>query len=278
MFDQITHNGKVHDLIAPLYEDRHVEIFNQTEQLRLSELLSYATKAIQTDSEIPRVLDYGAGTGNLTRHLLNLGAAVVASDVSSACLRELTSSSSGSERLELSLLNGFDLSQFAEESFDMVATYSVLHHVPDYCAILSEFVRVVKPGGIIYIDHEVCPSYWENRQEYQMYCSEVSEQMSAQQDTYLQRLSHVINHRSWWRYLLSTLRVKWNQVSDEGDIHVYPDDHIDWHEIRDLLEPCCDILRENDYLVCRERGFPAPVWEKWHSHCVDMRLIVAIKR
>lgn len=276
MCDRIIHNSRVHDLIAPLYEARHGEIFNQAEQQRIHELLNYAVTSIRTGAEVPSVLDFGAGTGNLTRHLLGLGAAVVASDVSAGCLRELKSSAKKAERLELSPLNGHDLSQFPDESFDMVATYSVLHHVPDYLAIVSEFIRVVKPGGIVYIDHEVCPAYWESRPEYLAYCREVAESQFAQ--PFFQRISHVFQQKYWWRYLSSALRVKWNEVADEGDIHVHPDDHIEWPKIRSRLEPFCEILREQDYLVCRERAFPPPAWEKWRGRCVDMRLFVAGKR
>jgi hypothetical protein len=72
--------------------------------------------------------------------------------------------------------------------------------------------------------------------------------------------------------------VKWNKVADEGDIHVHAYDHIEWPKIRSCLEQFCEVLREQDYLVCRERTFPAPVWEKWIGHCVDMRLLIAKKR
>lgn len=273
----IKNNRESHDLVAPLYESRHEEIFNKIEQQRIHELLESAIKNIWTGSEILRVLDFGAGTGNLTRQLLNLGVDVVAADVSSGCLRELKSLSRKSERMQLSLLNGHDLSQFADESFDMVVTYSVLHHVPDYLAIVREFVRVVKPGGIVYIDHEVCPAYWENRPEYQIYCREVEELRSTQPDTFLQRVSNIARQDSWWRYLSTALRMRWNKDFDEGDIHVTPDDHIEWPRIRRCLESHCEILHEDDYLVCRERTIPAPAWDKWRSQCVDMRLIVAMK-
>lgn len=278
MHDQITHNSRVHDMIAPLYEARHGEIFNQTEQQRIHELLAYAVACIRTGSGVPRILDFGAGTGNLTRHLLNLGAEVIASDVSAGCLRELELLSKNTEHLDSSLLNGHDLSQFSDESFDMVATYSVLHHVPDYLAIVNEFVRVLKPGGILYIDHEVCPVYWEIRPEYQEYCREIDELQQASPDSFIQRVSNVFRQKNSWRYLLSSFWVQWNKVPDEGDIHVHPDDHIEWQEIRGLLDPCCEILREQDYLVCRERTFPAVAWEKWRNQCVDMRLIIARRR
>jgi len=270
-------NKRAYNAIAPLYEDRHSEIFNFVEQNRICDVLKWGIGNIRTSSKIPRVLDFGAGTGNLTRHLLNLGVSVVASDVSSGCLRELKSSNGESKLLELSLLNGHDLSQFSDGSFDMVGTYSVLHHVPDYLSIVNEFVRVLKPGGIIYIDHEVCPAYWENNPEYQTYCREISELQSASPDTFLQSILHVFRKNCWWRYLSSALWVKWSKVSDEGDIHVYHDDHIEWQKIRNLLEPCCEILQEQDYLVCRERTFPALTWKKWSNTCVDMRLILAVK-
>lgn len=278
MLEQIAHNRKAHDLFAPLYEARHGEIFNQTEQLRIHDQLVFAKENIRTGAEVPRVLDFGAGTGNLTRYLLKMGVAVVASDVSAGCLHELKLSSSEYELLELSLLNGHDLSQFADGSFDMVATYSVLHHVPDYLAIIHEFVRVLKPGGILYIDHEVCPDYWEENLNYQKYCIEVTESQPDLPNTVFQKIANVLRQKNCWSHLYSVFKVRWSNVVDEGDIHIHADDHIEWTKIRSCLELNCEILREHDYLVCREQAFPAPVWGKWRDRCVDMRLIVAEKR
>jgi SAM-dependent methyltransferase len=182
------------------------------------------------------------------------------------------------ERLVISQLNGSDLSQFADEIFDMAVTYSVLHHVPDYMAAVRELVRVVKPGGVIYIDHEVCPAYWEISSEYQSYCREVAASRSAAPVTFFQRAVRLVRRSNRWRYLLTAFRVRLQQVTDEGDIHVYDHDHIEWLKVRGCLESSCDILIEQDYLVCREREFPAPIWSVWRSRCVDMRMIVARKR
>lgn len=278
MFDHIAHNSRVHDLIAPLYETRHGEIFNEIEQKRICEFLSYALTSLSTGSDIPRVLDFGAGTGNLTRHLLSLGSHVVASDVSVGCLRELASSFGVSDRLQLAQLNGLNLAQFDDASFDMVAVYSVLHHIPDYLALIDEFVRVVKPGGIIYIDHEVCPAYWENRPEYLEYCTALEKHQTAHQDNFWKRVAGVLRQKNKFRYLLSAFQVKFNGPSDDGDIHVHPDDHIEWTKIRTRLEPLCEILLEQDYLVCRERNIPAVIWESWRRSCADMRLIAARKQ
>jgi ubiquinone/menaquinone biosynthesis C-methylase UbiE len=42
---------------------------------------------------------------------------------------------------------------FADESFDIVASYKTLHHVPDWERAIAEMVRVLKPNGrLIYTD------------------------------------------------------------------------------------------------------------------------------
>lgn len=275
---QIGLNSAVHDRIAPLYESRHGEIFNQVEQGRIREVLTHAAGQIRTGADIPRVLDFGAGTGNLTRHLLQMNFSVVASDVSAGCLRELESSVAVSERLQCVMLNGRDLSQFDDASFDMVATYSVLHHVPDYLAIVDEFIRVLKPGGVLYLDHEVCPAYWEERPDYREYCRELAERQTLEQESLWQYLSGLLQRKSWWRSLASMLWLRCNKLADEGDIHVYPEDHIEWEQIRARLVSGCELLLEKDYLVCREKSFPAPVWNSWHTRCADMRLMIAGKK
>lgn len=276
--DLLELNRKLYDATAPLYESRHSEIFNQTEQRRIHTHLGLALQKIQTSSKTVQTLDFGAGTGNLTRHLISFGANVVAADVSRGCLREVQALSENSGLLNVSLLNGQDLSQFADETFDMVATYSVLHHVPDYLAIVQEFLRVVKSGGVIYIDHEVCPAYWEDRPNYTAYCEEITAAGSVQHIPLWDRLFHVFSRKNRWRYLASALWLKWHNISDEGDIHVHPEDHIEWPSIKACLEPYCEIVREEDYLVCREQAFPPLIWEKWRELCVDMRCLIAVKR
>lgn len=46
--------------------------------------------------------------------------------------------------------------------FDVVTLWNVLEHVPDADAALTEAIRVLKPGGVLYI---VCPNYAAIRRE-----------------------------------------------------------------------------------------------------------------
>jgi ubiquinone/menaquinone biosynthesis C-methylase UbiE len=142
-------NIRTHNKIAKKYEQVHGEIYNNIEQSRLHEELLFAVSNITTPGEVNRVLDFGCGAGNLTKQLVSIGCEVIAADISQGFL-DLVSSRTYETYVDTILLNGIDLSNITDESVDMVATYSVLHHVPDYIGILSEFMRVLKPGGVIY--------------------------------------------------------------------------------------------------------------------------------
>jgi hypothetical protein len=87
-----------------------------------------------------------------------------------------------------------------------------------------------------------------------------------------------LRRKGWWRYLLAAVRLKAAPIADDGDIHVHKDDHIEWEKIRKRLEPGCEIVAQEDYLVCREQEVPPAVWSRWNGRCVDMRYIVARKR
>src|SRR6478672_11518223 len=79
---QLQANVDVHDRIAAQFEKRHGEIFNEVEQQRLRSTLARAAGLATSKSQPQRALDFGCGSGNLTRHLLALGFHVVACDVS----------------------------------------------------------------------------------------------------------------------------------------------------------------------------------------------------
>src|SRR5688572_24017072 len=128
---RIAHNIRVHDQVAGRYEATHDEIFNPVEQARLAEALARAAAAVRTNIPRPRALDFGCGSGNLTRHLLALGFEVVAADVSPRFLELIERRHSG-DPVTAWRLDGESLAGLGDSAFDLVATYSVLHHVPDY--------------------------------------------------------------------------------------------------------------------------------------------------
>jgi ubiquinone/menaquinone biosynthesis C-methylase UbiE len=145
---------------AAVYEYAHGDIFNSIEQQRLYGMLREAVQSVQTGAKPLQALDFGCGSGNLTRHLIGLGVHTVSADVSDDFLEGIRRKFSATGLSETLRLNGTDLANVPEARFDLVAGYSVLHHVSDYLAIVREMGRVVRPGGVVYLDHEVTPDYY----------------------------------------------------------------------------------------------------------------------
>ena len=79
---RIARNVAIHDRMARRYDALHGEIFNTTEQARLQGVLSRAKDAVRSGGMPILALDFGCGSGNLTRHLLGLGMKVTAAAVS----------------------------------------------------------------------------------------------------------------------------------------------------------------------------------------------------
>lgn len=263
----IQQNIHAHDIVSDVYDDVHGEIFNPIEQARLHGQLAQAVGWITTDREPRRALDYGCGSGNLTRHMLTLGLHVVAADVSRQFLGIVTSRFGASDAVETLVLNGRDLSAVPNDSYDLTATYSVLHHVPDYLSIVRELARVTRPGGVIYLDHEFSDGYWRTDPDYKSFLAAVQPPVK----------------RSWKRFFIASnyltlIRRKFNpRYQPEGDIHVWPDDHIEWDKIVAVLNDSgCAIVHEQDYLLFK-RGYSPSVYAQYQAKCHDTHVLIAKK-
>jgi SAM-dependent methyltransferase len=268
----IERNRRGHDRFARAYDKRHPEIFNDVEQERLSAALARAVElAGEGARERVKALDVGSGTGNLTRRLVALGARVTAADLSPRLLAEVTRRLGGSGQVTTLTLNGRNLEPIPDGTYDLAVAYSVLHHIPDYAALVSEMARVVRPGGIVYLDHERSEGSWT----------------SADYQRFLREAVPVPPLRRWWYWLQPSRywkRIKpaleWRRWIDprwmpEGDLHIWPDDHIEWARIeRALAGRGCVIVHSEEYLLFEPR-FRRDVWESWRTRCADMRLVIA---
>lgn len=256
------------------YNRNHPEIFNPIEQARLRDELAKVLADTQTHP--PHVLDLGAGSGNLSAHLLDLGAEVTAAEVSPHFL-DLLRRRFG-ERVHTVHINGVDLTGLDDETFDVVALYSVLHHIPDYLGILDEIARVLKPGGLVYLDHEVTEAYWKP--------DSCVSRLEREAREYRRRRRAPWNpdrHR-WQRFLvpgryLHAIRTRLDpeyMMRREGDIHVTPEDHIEWPEVTARLRKCgMSTTRTGEYLNY-DASKPFEVWSRYRdSGCTNMRFLVA---
>lgn len=261
---EVDRNVAVHNRIALQYEKIHGEIFNAMEQQRLWSLLGRAAAEVRTGNKPIEALDMGCGSGNLTRHLLALGAQVTAADVAPGFL-DLVTSRYGGERLKTHRLNGHDLGELADRSFDLVATYSVLHHIPDYLAACSEMARVCRTGGVVVIDHEASPNVWKGDAELERFRRKATRfdwRKYTRPANYAHRLRRLFNRR----------------YSAEGDIHVWADDHIEWGSITEVMHRSgCEPVLEENYLLYRGNYWPN-IYADFADHCVDTRAMVFRRR
>jgi len=99
------------------------------------------------------VLEYGAGTGWLSRYLTQLGCRAILLDVSPTALniaRELYARQKPiGDRFEPRFLvfNGRNI-ELPDASVDRIVCFDAFHHAPNPEEVLREFSRVLKPGGI----------------------------------------------------------------------------------------------------------------------------------
>jgi ubiquinone/menaquinone biosynthesis C-methylase UbiE len=261
---QIEHNVAVHNRVARRYEVIHGEIFNEIEQARLRRALAQGRGEIRTGAAPFKALDFGCGSGNLSRILLDLDMEVVAADVSQGFL-DLVRSRSPDARLTTSLLNGRDLSGLASDSFDLVAAYSVLHHIPDYLGAVAEMARVCRPGGVMIIDHELTDEYWGRDPVYRAFLKEglrFDWRKYLRPSNYLHRIRRIRNPR----------------YANEGDIHIWPDDHIEWAKLKATASAGgMDVVHEEDYLLFRKL-YRRDVYNRFVGRCTDTKLLILRKR
>jgi dolichol-phosphate mannosyltransferase len=98
------------------------------------------------DAGSPRLLEIGCGTGQSHKIYEGLTSLHVGIDLSESAVRVAAKNFPQSKWLRS------DACQlpFADNSFDIVAFSSVLHHIPDYTEALKEAARVLCPGGRIF--------------------------------------------------------------------------------------------------------------------------------
>ncbi len=143
---------------APAYWDRVAEEKTFTHPLDAARL----TRWVKPDA---RILDYGCGYGRLLSDLAALGYTNAAGiDRSAAMIAR-----GRRECPELDLRVAAGAAPFADESFDLVLLFAVLTCVAadgDQRSLIADIVRLLRPGGLIYVSDMPLQSDERNRARY----------------------------------------------------------------------------------------------------------------
>jgi 2-polyprenyl-3-methyl-5-hydroxy-6-metoxy-1,4-benzoquinol methylase len=98
-----------------------------------------------------RALDFGCGVGRLTQALAEHFESVVGVDIAPTMIEEAIRYNRHGDRCTYLVNDRPDLQQFFDGEFDFVFTLIVLQHMAPHYAkgYLKEFLRVLKPGGVV---------------------------------------------------------------------------------------------------------------------------------
>lgn len=124
------------------------------------------------DLEGRTVLDIGCGRGGfaawLARHPAS-PAEVVGCDFSAVAVEKarMFAEAAGLSRVRFEAADIQALTQFSDATFDTVFSCETIEHVPDPPRAVRELVRVLKPGGRLFLS---TPNYFSTIGLYRVYC------------------------------------------------------------------------------------------------------------
>jgi ubiquinone/menaquinone biosynthesis C-methylase UbiE len=145
-------NQRVHSQLASQYNESepHFRPENQAKVRR--RLVDLAARVPSTD----RMLDLGCGTGFLLNLSHDLFTSIDGIDATQAML-DRVDLSPGNITLHQGVVEALP---FDDATFDLATAYSFLDHLADHLPVLREAHRVLRPGGMLYVDLIPNRSFW----------------------------------------------------------------------------------------------------------------------
>ncbi len=130
------------------------------ERLILNRLSRYASRGA--------ALDAGCGTGSFAISLARKGFLVFGIDLSMEGLRQLRQKAiaEGVSQVVTEVQSDVEVIPFRDNSFDVIVCGEVLEHLVDDKSAVTDFHRVLKPGGVCIVTVPANPALWSCCDEY----------------------------------------------------------------------------------------------------------------
>ena len=124
----------------------YLDILEQSTESNFKMILD----TIQLYANEGSVLEYGCGTGQLSVALAKRGYTVTGIDISEQFIASAKNKCDKLMPVLFEVMDELPL-RFADDSFDIITTHSVLEHCTDIDSILLEFKRLLKTNGLLVI-------------------------------------------------------------------------------------------------------------------------------
>ncbi|MDA3945894.1 MAG: class I SAM-dependent methyltransferase [Helicobacteraceae bacterium] len=98
-----------------------------------------------------KILDFGAGTGLLSKHLCAQVGHLTALDISKGMLEQLKENASAWDTCDVETVHKDILDYTPTEPFDGVVSSMSMHHIEDIDRLFQTFATILKPKGFIAI-------------------------------------------------------------------------------------------------------------------------------
>lgn len=142
-------NARYHDAAAGRYDTKWGIDFGE---IGRRQVLTKLAKALGREpGRYAEALEVGAGTGYFSINLLSAGVIehATATDISAGMLEQLAATAASLGLAVSTVEADAERLPLADDSFDLVLGHAVLHHLPDLGRALTEFARVLRPGGTL---------------------------------------------------------------------------------------------------------------------------------
>jgi SAM-dependent methyltransferase len=137
-------------------EDEDARLYTRHGSVEFPTTVRYINKYLQSGM---RILEVGAGTGRYAHHYARRGFEVDAVELVQHNINIFNANTQDGEQITVRQGNAIDLSEFADETYDITLVLGPLYHLftePDKLTALSEALRVTKRGGVVFVAY-ACP-------------------------------------------------------------------------------------------------------------------------
>ena len=109
----------------------------------------WCERAFANTDFFPRVLEVGAGTGVHLRHVRHGFSEYIMSDLNVPMLDSASLRTADTQGRVTTMTQDATALDFEDQSFDRIIAAHVLEHLPSPHMVLREWIRVLRPGGVL---------------------------------------------------------------------------------------------------------------------------------